>query len=153
MIGALSLGLSAMIEKALQAIPGLQPVMMFTVASSDGELTTVSDILAVALSGIAGGLLATIAVYLLDQLQNGAIANKLKIQLISQSGVLVEYSSARSWFSLYDAYGKFQEDAQELWNKTVQTNQALTESAQTVSESRAGLSSAMEKLRQRRLKL
>jgi len=152
-IGALSLGLSAMIEKALQAIPGLQPIMMFTVSSTDGELTTVSDVLAVALSGIAGGLLATIAVYLLDQLQNGAIANKLEIQLVNQSGVVVEYSAARSWISLHDAYGKLQEDAQELWSETVQASQSLKMSAHRVHESKAGLNSAMEKLRQRRSKL
>lgn len=152
-IGALSLGLSAMIEKALQAIPGLQPVMMFTVYSTEGELTTVSDILAVTLSGVAGGLLATVAIYLLDQLRNGAIANKLQIQLVTQSGVLVEYSAAKSWMSLYDAYEELQNDARTLWNESQNNRVALEASSQTVRESREAFTSTLEKLKQRRQKL
>lgn len=152
-IGALSLGLSAMIEKALQAIPGLQPVMMFTVYSAEGELTTVSDVLAVTLSGVAGGLLATIAVYLLDQLRNGAIANKLEIQLVTQSGVLVEYSAAKSWISLHDAYENLRKDAYDLWNQAQHSSNALEVSNRSVSESRERFASTLEKLKQRRQKL
>jgi len=151
-IGALSLGLSAMIEKALQAIPGLQPIMMFTVYSAEGELTTVSDVLAVTLSGVAGGLLATIAVYLLDQLRNGAIANKLEIQLVTQSGVLVEYSAAKSWISLHDAYEELRKDAQDLWSQTQYSNTALEASSQSVGESRERFKSTLENLKQRRQK-
>jgi hypothetical protein len=152
-IGALSLGLSAMIEKALQAIPGLQPVMMFTVYSAEGELTTVSDVLAVTLSGVAGGLLATIAVYLLDQLRNGAIANKLEIQLVTQSGVLVEYSAAKSWISLHDAYENLRKDAYDLANQAQHSSNALEVSNRSVSESRERFASTLEKLKQRRQKL
>jgi len=149
-IGALSLGLSASIEKLLQAIPGLQPLMMFPVVSGDGEPTTVSDILAVTLSGIVGGLLSTIAIYLLDQLRNGALANKLDIQLISQSGLLVEYSSARSWLTLHDAYGQFETDARELWRESQQARSSIDQGTQQMQDARHKRNSAMEKLRQRR---
>ncbi len=149
-IGALSLGLSASIEKLLQAIPGLQPLMLFPVVSGDGEPTTVSDILAVTLSGIVGGLLSTIAIYLLDQLRNGALANKLDIQLISQSGLLVEYSTARSWLTLHDAYGQFESDARELWYDSQQAQSLINQGSQQISDARNKRNSAMEKLRQRR---
>ncbi len=149
-IGALTLGLSASIEKMLQAIPGLQPFMLFTIWSREGEPTTVSDILAVTLSGIAGGLLTTIAIYLLDQLRNGAIANKLEIQLINQSGLLVEYSSARSWLALHDAYEQFHSDVQQMWNNSVLAHQSISEGSERVRKSRDGLNAALEKLQQRR---
>jgi hypothetical protein len=104
LIGAASLGLSAGIERLLQAIPGLQPLMMFPIPSIGKEPRTVSDILAVTLSALAGGLLTTIVLYFMDKCRNAGKKDKMQIHLVSQSGVVVQYKIAQTWFVMDDAY-------------------------------------------------
>ena len=105
LIGAASLGLSASIEKFLQAIPGLQPIMLFPIPFLAGR--TVSDALAVTLSSLLGGILTTIVIYLMDKYRNEGKKAKLQIQMVYQSGVVVEYANAQSWLVLHDAYSFF----------------------------------------------
>jgi len=107
LIGAASLGLSAGIEKLLQAIPGLQPLMMFPIPSIGKEPRTVSDILAVTLSAFAGGILTTIALYFLDKCRAESKKDKLRIQLVAQSGVVVQYKIAQTYCVLDSAYSFF----------------------------------------------
>lgn len=104
LIGAASLGLSAGIEKLLQSIPGLQPLMMFPIPFPGKEPRTVSDILAGTLSALAGGLLTTIVLYFMDKCRENSRNEKLHIQLVSQSGVVVQYKIAQTWMFLDDAY-------------------------------------------------
>jgi hypothetical protein len=104
LIGAASLGLSAGIEKLLQSIPGLQPLMMFPIPSIGKEPRTVSDILAVTLSALAGGLLTTIVLYFMDKCRNAGKKDKLQIQLVAQSGVVVPYKIAQTWCVMGEAY-------------------------------------------------
>jgi hypothetical protein len=67
LIGAASLGLSACIEKLLQPIPVLQPLMMFPIPSFGKKPRTVNGILSVTISALAGGLLTTIVLYFMDK--------------------------------------------------------------------------------------
>ena len=103
-VGALSLGLSASIEKFLQSIPGLQPIMMFPIPSFGEETRTVSDVLAVTLSAIAGGLITTILLYYMDRWFAAGKKDKLQIQLTATSGVVVQCRLAQGWFAIKDAY-------------------------------------------------
>jgi len=107
LIGAASLGLSAGIEKLLQAIPGLQPLMMFPIPSIGKEPRTVSDILAVTLSALAGGLLTTIVLYFMDKCRESGKKGKLQIQLVTQSGVVVQYKIAQTWVVMGDGWNYF----------------------------------------------
>ncbi len=104
LIGAASMGLSAGIEKLLQSIPGLGPFMMFPIPSIGSEPRTISDILAVTFSALAGGVLTTIVLYFLDKIQEGGKKTRLQIQLVNQSGVVVNYKIAQTWFALDDGY-------------------------------------------------
>jgi hypothetical protein len=128
LIGALSLGLSAAIEKFLQTIPGLQPLMMFPIPSFKGEQRTVSDVLAVTLSALLGGILTTIAIYLLDKFKQDGDQSKLQIQLMYQSGLVAEYKTVQSWFVLRDAYNFVEERTGQVFHTIHQAKSKNDES-------------------------
>ena len=104
LIGAASLGLGAAIEKLLQSIPGLQPLMMFPIPFPGRETRTVSDIVAFTLSALVGGLVTTIVLYFMDKCRENSKKEGLQIQLVSQSGVVLQYKLAQTWMFLDDAY-------------------------------------------------
>lgn len=130
LIGALSLGLSASIEKFLQAIPGLQPIMMFPIPSFGGEPRTVSDIIAVTLSAVVGGLVTTIVLYYMDRFMLSGKKDKLQIQLVSTSGVVVQCQIAKGWCSLYDAYDFLGECLKSDVEACLAADQIMTESSE-----------------------
>jgi hypothetical protein len=150
LIGAASLGLNAAIEKLLQAVPGLQPLMMFPVPFLGGEPTTVSEILATTLSAMAGGLLTTVALYFMDKAQNAAKNDKLQIQLVAQSGVVLQYKISQTWFVLGDAYYFLHTSIAEGARLCLQTRQVLKDINQETSAAVDGLSKAVDKLRMKR---
>lgn len=146
-IGAASLGLSAGIEKLLQSIPGLQPLMMFPIPSFGKEQRTVSDVLAVTFSALIGGLLTTIVLYFLDKCKNNAKHDKLQIQLMTQSGVVVNYQITKSWFTLDEGYRFLAFKTEELYQTFANAEQELNESSEKVDQEFASLNNSMEKLR------
>lgn len=113
LIGAASLGLSAGIEKLLQSIPGLQPLMMFPIPFPGETPRTISDILAVTLSALVGGLLTTIVLYYMDKIRDDSKKEKLQIQLVNQSGVVVQYKIAQTWMVLDESYRTLQNVAMD----------------------------------------
>lgn len=147
LIGAASLGLSAAIEKFLQAIPGLQPIMMFPIPSFGGEQRTVSDVLAVTLSSLLGGLLTTVTIYFMDKLRSDSINNKLQIQLVYQSGVVRDYKSLQSWIVLNDAYNHFKETIISSVENLNETVKEIKESFDKVKESENDYDDALTKLK------
>jgi hypothetical protein len=128
LIGAASLGLSAGIEKLLQAIPGLQPLMMFPIPSIGKEPRTVSDIIAVTLSALAGGLLTTIVLYFMDKCRNAGKKDKLQIQLVTQSGVVVQYKIAQTWIVMGDGWNCLSSAAADGVKTMIETKKAIDES-------------------------
>lgn len=134
LIGALSLGLSAAIEKFLQGIPGLQPLMFFPIPSFTGEQRTVSDVLAVTISALLGGLLTTIAIYYLDKLKSGAEDSKMRVQLVYQSGVVAEYKTAQTWLVLYKAYEFIDQRARQVKDNLRNVKAELEDSSKSVSD-------------------
>jgi hypothetical protein len=150
LIGAASLGLSAGIEKLLQAIPGLQPLMMFPIPSFGGEPRTVSDIIAVTLSALAGGILTTIVLYFMDKCRADAKKDKLQIQLVNQSGVVVQYKLAQTWIVMGDAYNFLGTKIFEAIDTTIQTNASLDYFNQETIEKVSEFESAVERLKQMR---
>lgn len=139
LIGVLSLGLSAVIEKGLQAIPGLQPLMMFPIPSFGKEQRTVSDVIAVTLSSLAGGLITTIVLYFMDKARAKAKHDRLQIQLIAQSGVVVECQIAKTWCTLDEAYGFFKDmvfSTKEMFNQVEEKLETSFQAVKVESESR-----------------
>ena len=135
LIGAASLGLSAAIEKALQAIPGLQPLMMFPVLSIGREPRTVSDVIAVTLSALAGGILTTVALYFMDKCRSSGKKDKLRIQLVAQSGVVVQYKLAQTWCVMNVAYSFLQAKITESVEDCNQVKRELDEMSRGVQAS------------------
>jgi 5-methylcytosine-specific restriction endonuclease McrA len=134
LIGAASLGLSAGIEKLLQSIPGLQPLMMFPIPSFGKNPRTVSDILSFTISALAGGLLTTIALYFMDKCREAGKKDKLQIQLISQGGVVVQYKIAQTWCVLYDAYQFLEKKIIEDVTMLKETNNEIEESGKEAAK-------------------
>ena len=150
LIGAASLGLNTAIEKLLQAAPGLQPLMMFPVPFPGQEPRTVSDILATTLSALAGGLLTTIALYYMDKIHNAGKKDKLQIQLVAQSGVVVEYKISQTWFVLNDAYFILHTSMAEGATLCIQTKQLLDDLNHETSDAIDSYKAAIDKLRMKR---
>lgn len=146
-IGAASLGLSAVIEKGLQAIPGLQPLMMFPIPSLGKEQRTVSDVIAVTLSALAGGLLTTIVLYFMDKCRTSAKHDKLQIQLITQSGVVIQCEVAKTWCTMDDAYKFFKMKIFEISQIFNDTEEQLEQSFETIKAVTSSRENAMSKLR------
>lgn len=149
LIGAAAIGLSAAIEKGLQAIPGLQPLMLFPIPTLIGEPRTVSDILAVTLSSLAGGVLASIVLYFMDKCRNQAKHDKLQIQLVNQSGVVVHCQIAGTWCAMDDAYNFFKTKVVETAEMFNETEQRLEQSFQAVKAASASREDIMAQLRAR----
>lgn len=143
-IGALSLGLSAAIEKGLQAIPGLQPIMMYPIPSMGKEPRTVSDIVSVTLSAVAGGLVTTVVLYFMDKSRESAKKDKLQIQMVATSGVIMQCKIAQSWCVLSDAYDFFAMTAKEEINSLKESYDKIHESQMNNKQSLAELLDIMK---------
>lgn len=150
LIGAASLGLSAAIEKLLQSIPGLQPLMMFPIPSIGKEPRTVSDILAVTLSALVGGLLTTIVLYFMDKCRNAGKKDKLQIQLVAQSGVVVQYKIAQTWCVMGEGYHFLGEKAVESAVMLKAAHDEIEASGEEAKKRVNDFYNTVEKLKQRR---
>ncbi len=145
-IGALSLGLSATIEKALQAIPGLRPIMMFPIPSIGREQRTVSDAIAVTLSAMAGCLVSTIVIYFIDKIRSNDQRDNLQIRLLNQSGLVLQYETAASWCAVGNAYQQIANIAQHGEETLNNTKKALESSYEEVVKADQELDKAMDDL-------
>lgn len=145
LITAGSLGLSAAIEKLLQSIPGLQPVMMCPLPFTQGK--TVSDAIATTLSALAGGLISTIALYYMDKLRNDQKDDKIRFQLVAQSGVVVQYRITQTWMCLEDAY-KMLNYCVSNFSDTIVEEQAIIQSSGAAADNKISkVSEANERLK------
>lgn len=146
LIGAASLGLAAAVEKFLQAIPGLQPIMMFPIPFLENQ--TVSDVLAVTLTSVLAGVLTTIVIYSMDKFKDNNKKSTLQIQLVRKSGLVVEYKTIQSWFVLKDAYIFLDKLNDETIKKIQNTKEQLEDSKKELKNSRDLLNEKMLELKQ-----
>ena len=145
-VGALSLGLSASIEKFLQSIPGLQPIMMFPIPSFGGEPRTGSDVLAVTLSAVAGGLITTILLYYMDRWFAVGKKDKLQIQLIATNGVVVQCHLAQGWFAIKDAYDFLEDRIKKDVQACVETAEVIQNENEKTRKSLKGWDVIMRRM-------
>ena len=145
LIGAASLGLAAAVEKFLQAIPGLQPIMMFPIPFLENQ--TVSDVLAVTLTSVLAGVVTTIVIYSMDKFRDNRRKSKLQIQLVRKSGLVVEYRTIQSWFVLEEAY-IFLDEVNDSTNQVIESiKQNLETSRQKVDESKSSLEDKLQEMK------
>ena len=150
LIGAASLGLTAAIEKFLQAIPGLLLVMSLPIPSFGSEQRTVSDAIALTLSALAGGLLTTIVLYFMDKCRAEAKKDKLRFQLMTQSGVVVQYKIAQTYCVLADAYSFISNRADNEIKRLEKSSSAIHDAAKNVDEAANNYEDVLKKLKERR---
>ncbi|TLS72532.1 hypothetical protein FE246_03860 [Aliarcobacter thereius] len=145
LIGAASLGLAAAVEKFLQAIPGLQPIMMFSIPFLENQ--TVSDILAITLTSVLAGVVTTIVIYSMDKFRDNSKKSKLQIQLVRKSELIVEYRTIQSWFVLEEAY-IFLDEVNDSTNQVIEsTKRNLETSRQKVDKSKLSLEDKMQEMK------
>lgn len=149
LIGAASMGLHTGIENLLLAIPGLQPLMMFPVPFPGEAPRTVGDILSGTLTAMAGGVLTTVALYFMDGVRADSKKNKLQIQLIAQSGVVVHYKIAQTWCVVGDGYFFLHNQIKEGAELCVQVGQELEILKQETNEAVDAYSKSVANLGQR----
>lgn len=101
LIGAVSMGLTEGLVTLMKATPGLNAIFAIPIPFS-GE--SVGDALAVCLTAMLGGVLSTVAIYYMDKCRNESKASRLKICIMSQSGVITHLQIAKSWFVLDGAF-------------------------------------------------
>lgn len=150
LIGALSLGLAEGIEKLLYSVPGLNALMSFPVPLIN---ETVGAILSTTLSALIGGLLSTIALYYMDKWRSGDKESRLKLQIMTKSGEIVQYKVAQSWFVLKDAYEYLAYVSADTSRKISATKNEIWEAQEKTQNSLNELDSAMQELRQLNQKL
>ena len=101
LIGAVSMGLTEGLVTLMKATPGLNAIFAIPIPFS-GE--SVGDALAVCLTAMLGGVLSTVAIYYMDKCRNESKASRLKICIMSQSGLITHIQIAKSWFVLDGAF-------------------------------------------------
>ncbi len=130
LIGAIAMLSSEAIKTWLLSIPGLNAVLILPVPFTD---ETIGDALSLCISAAMGVVLSTIAIYYMDKYASKEKERRIQIQIMAQSGVVVQYNIAQTWFCFYDAYAYF--------NKAVQESKIMLENAKEQIE----LSSTMAK--------
>lgn len=101
LIGAVSMGLTEGLVTLMKATPGLNAIFAIPIPFS-GE--SIGDALAVCLTAMLGGVLSTVAIYYMDKCRNESKTSRLKICIMSQSGLITHIQIAKSWFVLDDAF-------------------------------------------------
>lgn len=128
LIGALSLGLSAAIEKLLQSIPGLQPIMVFPIPIQ-GQ--TVGDVIATVLSALAGGILTTLALYFMDGIHCSKKKLGITFKLVSLSGAMPQYALLETYNDIEEGYGSV---ACQMIDSDRKFNAAIAQTKESVDE-------------------
>jgi hypothetical protein len=123
---------------------------MFPLPSIGKEPRTVSDIIEVTLSALAGGLLTTLALYFMDKCRNAGKKDKLQIQLVAQSGVVVQYKIAQTWCVMDDAYYFLGKKVVEGYEMAKAAQKEIDQSKAKTDEALDGFHDTVERSRRRR---
>lgn len=149
-IGASAMLLGESIKSVLVSVPALTPLMAMPVPFMGAAGDTVGDVMSVVLSGIVGGLLSTVAVYWIDKLKHARQKDKMQIQLISQSGLVVDLSMLKSWGTLYYAFDQFGRDIDDYQNMAVATSRSLDDGMKQIEDSARRREEALARMKNRR---
>lgn len=135
LIGAVSMGLTEGLVTLMKATPGLNAIFAIPIPFS-GE--SVGDALAVCLTAVLGGVLSTVAIYYMDKCRNENKASKLKICIMSQSGVVTHLQIAKSWFVLDDAFkysiAETKRTIEHININNEKSNEAIKKSSKNIEE-------------------
>ena len=135
LIGAVSMGLTEGLVTLMKATPGLNAIFAIPIPFT-GEF--VGDTLAVCLTAMLGGVLSTVAIYYMDKCRNESKASRLKICIMSQSGVITHLQIAKSWFVLDDAFkysiAETKRTIEHISMNNEKSNDAIKKSSENIEE-------------------
>lgn len=135
LIGAVSMGLTEGLATLMKATPGLNAIFAIPIPFS---VESVGDALTVCLTAILGGVLSTVTIYYMDKCRNESKASRLKICIMSQSGVITHLQIAKSWFVLDDAFkysiAETKRTIEHISINNEEANDAIKKSSENIEE-------------------
>lgn len=144
LIGAVAMLSSEAIKTWLLSIPGLNAVLILPIPFTS---ETIGDALSLCVSAAMGAILSTIAIYYMDKYASKEKESRIQIQIMAQSGVVVQYNIAQTWFCLYDAYAYFnkavQESRQTLQEASTQITQSSKKAQEAINETKSATNELM----------
>lgn len=144
LIASITMLSSEAIEKFLYAVPGLGTLLITPLPFSND---TIGSALSLCISAAAGAVLSTIVIYYMDQFRNKGKDSKIYLQLVTTSGVAVQYKTAQSYFALLDGYHFLSAEAQRMQAIFKAHKDEYEESHKKVEESPNKLDNALFRLR------
>ncbi len=144
LIASITMLSSEAIEKFLYAVPGFGIILNTPLPFSND---TIGSALSLCISAAAGAVLSTIVIYYMDQFRNKGKDSKIYLQLVTTSGVAVQYKTAQSYFALLDGYHFLSTEAQRMQAIFKAHKDEYEESHKKVEESSNKLDNALFRLR------
>ena len=105
MISSVALFGADVIEKWLMTIPGMNVLITFPLPFSN---ETIGSALSVCISAALGAIVSTIVIFYIDKWRNDSNISKIRVQIVNQGGVVLNYKIAQTWFALDNAYSFLQ---------------------------------------------
>lgn len=140
-IGALVLG--EVIEKGLLAIPGAQAVFNFQIPL----LGSLANILGIFFGAVVAGIIGAIALNLMDRAIAKKEKDRLQMQMLAKSEVVVSANVTKNWIAMNRAYENFFDNASKGMQKINDTATLLEESFENLDKSELKRKNSMDKLR------
>ena len=99
-IGAFAMLGAEFITKWLYSIPPLTPILAVPLPFLN---ETIGDALGLCISAALGAVLSTIAIYYIDKYTGKDKESRLKVQIMTKSGEIVQLKLQQTWLCLWDA--------------------------------------------------
>lgn len=100
-IASLTMLGSEAINKWLITIPGLNVLLSLPIPFTS---ETIGDAISLSISAAFGAIVSTIVIFYMDKWKNNSKIGNLRLQLVTQSGVILNCKIAQTWLMLDDAY-------------------------------------------------
>ena len=124
-IGAFAMLSSEFIAKWLYAVPGLNAILVIPLPFLN---ETIGDALALCISATLGAVLSTIAIYYIDKYTGKDKESRLKVQIMTKSGEVVNFQIQRTWLLFSDGFDTLANMADSFGNSFTQTKKAIAKS-------------------------
>ncbi|MCV3382654.1 hypothetical protein L8T82_02110 [Campylobacter sp. IFREMER_LSEM_CL292] len=100
-IASLAMLGSEAINKWLITIPGLNVLLSLPIPFTS---ETIGDAISLSISAAFGAIVSAIVIFYMDKWKNNSKIGNLRLQIVTQSGVILNCKIAQTWLMLDDAY-------------------------------------------------
>ena len=124
-IGAFAMLSSEVIKTWLMSMPPLTSILALPLPFLN---ETIGDALALCISATLGAVLSTIAIYYIDKYTGKDKESRLKVQIMTKSGEVVNFQIQRTWLLFSDGFDTLANMADSFGNSFTQTKKAIAKS-------------------------